>query len=161
MEEKKESHFGRVAELEEKKKEEEVRITEEMEEVFAKTHNWVIATATAEGIPNVVPMSYAKVLSKNQLILGDFYLNKTKTNLLTNPHIAVSVWDPDTKRGYQFKGTTRIETSGAIFDEAVAMAEQKGAKAAPKSAVVIAVREIYVITPGADAGKKVAGAAVW
>jgi predicted pyridoxine 5'-phosphate oxidase superfamily flavin-nucleotide-binding protein len=161
MDEKKESHFGRVAELEEKKKEEEVKITEEMEDVIAKTRNWVIATATEDGIPNVVPMAYAKVLSKNQLMLVDFYLQKTKTNLLTNPNIAVSIWDPETKKGYQFKGTAQIETSGAIFDEAVVMARQKGAKSEPKSAVVIAVREIYVITPGADAGKKVSGAAVW
>jgi predicted pyridoxine 5'-phosphate oxidase superfamily flavin-nucleotide-binding protein len=126
MEAKKGSHFGRVSELEEKKKEEEAKITEEMEAVIAKTRNWVVATATEDGIPNVVPMTYTKILSKNRLMLVDFYLNKTKANLLTNPHIAVSVWDPETKKGYQFKGKARIETSGANFDEAVAPGRAEG-----------------------------------
>lgn len=161
MGEKKESHFGRVAELEEEKKGEMAKITDEMEEVIAKAGKWVIATATKDGIPNVVPMSYTKMLSKNQLMLIDLFWNKTRTNLLTNPNIAISVWDPETNKGYQFKGKAHFETSGSNFDEAVAMVKQKNAQAEPKAAVIVDLERIYVITPGPDAGKKVSGAPAW
>lgn len=161
MGDKKESHFARVAEREEAKRGEEVKITEEMEEVFAKAGIWAVATATEEGIPNVVPMAFVKVLSKNQLMLVDNFLMKTRTNLLTNPNIAVSVWDAETNKGYQFKGKARFETSGEIFDAGVEIVRQKSDKLVAKAAVVINVAEIFVTTPGPDAGKRVSGAAGW
>ena len=161
MGEKKESHFARVAEREEEKRGEEVKITEEMEAVFAKAGSWSVATATAEGIPNVVPMAFVKVISKNQLMLVDVFLKKTRTNLLTNPNIAISVWDDETMKGYQFKGKGRFETSGAIFDDGVAIVKQMMPEVSPKAAVVIDVEEIFVTTPGPDAGKRVGGAAGW
>jgi len=76
--------------------------------------------------------------------------------LKANPDkVAVSVWDFDTSKGYQFKGEARIETSGKIFDEGVQMVKSMMPQLSPKSAVVLKVKSIYVISGGPDAGKEV------
>jgi predicted pyridoxine 5'-phosphate oxidase superfamily flavin-nucleotide-binding protein len=163
MAEKKESHFARVAEREEelRAKGEEAKITEEMEAVIAKAKSWAIATVSDQGIPNVVPMAFVKVLSKNQLMMVDIFLNKTRTNILVNPRIAVSIWEDATSKGYQFKGKAHFEDSGPIFDNAVAMVKARTDKLKPKAALVVDVQEIFVTSSGADAGKRVAGAPGW
>lgn len=163
MAEKKESHFARVAKREEElgAKGEEAKITEEMEAVIAKAGSWAIATVSDQGVPNVVPMAFVKVLSKNQLMMVDIFLNKTRTNILVNPRVAVSVWEDATSKGYQFKGKAHFEDSGPIFDNAVAMVKARTDKLKPKAALVIDVQEIFVTSAGADAGKRVAGAPGW
>ena len=163
MAEKKESHFARVAKLEEemRAKGEEVKITEEMEAVIAKAKSWAIATVSDQGVPNVVPMAFVKVLSKNQLMMVDIFLNKTRTNILVNPRVAVSVWEDATSKGYQFKGKGHFEDSGPIFNKAVAMVKAKTDKLKPKAALVIDIQEIFVTSAGADAGKRVGGVPGW
>ena len=163
MAEKKESHFARVAKREEelRAKGEEVKITEEMEAIIAKAGSWAIATVSDQGVPNVVPMAFVKVLSKNQLMMVDIFLNKTRTNILVNSRVAVSVWEDATSKGYQFKGKAHFEDSGPIFNTAVAMVQARTDKLKPKAALVIDVQEIFVTSAGADAGKRVAGAPGW
>jgi predicted pyridoxine 5'-phosphate oxidase superfamily flavin-nucleotide-binding protein len=163
MAEKKESHFARVAKREEelRAKGEEAKITEEMEAIIAKAGSWAIATVSDQGVPNVVPMAFVKVLSKNQLMMVDIFLNKTRTNILVNPRVAVSVWEDATSKGYQFKGKAHFEDAGPVFNKAVAMVKARTDKLKPKAALVIDVQEIFVTSAGADAGKRVAGAPGW
>ena len=128
------------------------KITDEMKEVAGKARGWAVATATKDSTPNVVPIAFAKVLSEDEILLVDNFMVKTKENIKVNPKVAVSVWDFEALKGYQFKGTARIETSGKVFDEGVQMVKSM---LTPKSAVIVKVEEIYVTSPGPDAGKKV------
>ncbi len=134
------------------------KITQEMKEVAKKTPMWAVATASKDGIPNVAPIFCGRILSENEIVLADNFMNKTKANLKVNPQVAVSIWYMDVTRGeakgYQFKGEARFESSGKVFDETAQMVKS----AMPintKSAVVVKVKSIYSCTPGPDAGKEI------
>jgi len=132
-----------------------VEITDEMKDVAGKAKGWAVATATKDGVPNVVCVAFGKVLSESQILLMDVFMKKTEDNIKANPRVATSVWDMDALQGYQFKGNARLETSGKVFDEGVQMVKSKMPQLTPKAAVIVDVAEIYITSPGPDAGKLV------
>jgi len=131
------------------------KITEEVKEMVGRTKGFAVATTTKEGEPNVVPIAFGKVLSKEEVLLMDVFMKKTEENIKANPRVAISVWDMDTLAGYQLKGSARIETSGSIFDDGVDMVKSMMPQLSPKAAVIVKVDAIYVTSPGPDIGKKV------
>jgi uncharacterized protein len=50
-----------------------------------------LATASKNGIPNVVPIGGKKVIDDQALLIVDVLLNKTKQNILENPLVAIIV----------------------------------------------------------------------
>ena len=92
-----------------------------MNVVASKTPLFEFATSSKDGEPNVVAITFAKVLSDDKMLVMDNFLDKTNESK-SKPRIAISCWatDPKTKttRAYQFQGDTRFETSGMIFEEA-------------------------------------------
>ena len=131
------------------------KITEEMKEVAGKAKGFAVATATKEGLPNVVSIGFGKVISDDEILLMNVFMKKTIENIKANPKVAISVWDMGSLKGYQFKGNARIETSGATFDEGVKVVKSMMPQLSPKAAVIVKVDSIYVTTPGPDAGKQV------
>ncbi len=131
------------------------KLTAEMKEVATEAKVFVLATATRESKPNAVPITFAKVLSDEEILLMDNFMQKTVQNIEANPSVSVSVWASG-KGGYQFKGNARIETSGKVFDEGVQWVKSRAPKLSPKGAVIVKVDEIYITTGGPDAGKRVA-----
>ena len=131
------------------------KITDEMKDIASKAKGWAVATATKDGVPNVVSIAFGKVLSENQILLMDVFMKKTEENIKANPKVAASVWDMESMKSYQFKGDAKIETSGKVFDEGVQMVKSMMPQLAPKAAVVVDVKEIYITSPGPDAGKLV------
>lgn len=130
------------------------KITEEIKEVASKTRGWALATATKDGIPNVVAVAFGKLISESQILLVDVFMKKTRANIEANPNVAVAVWDMETLKGYQFKGTAHFETSGEIFDEGVQIVKSTMPQLTPKAALIVDVLQIYNLTPGAEAGKE-------
>ena len=128
------------------------KITDEMKDIASKAKGWAVATATKDGVPNVVSIAFGKVLSENQILLMDVFMKKTEENIRANPRVATSVWDMDALKGYQFKGKARLETSGKVFDEGIQMVKSMMPQLTPKAAVIVDVEEIYVTSPGPDAG---------
>ena len=131
------------------------KITEEMKEVVAKARTPVLATSTPNGKPNAVPIAFTKILSDDEILLMDNFMNKTRQNIDQNPMVAVSVWAIDAPAGYQFKGKARIETSGEIYEEGAKWVQSKMPQVAPKAAIILKVDEIYMICGGNNAGKRV------
>ncbi|NYB52848.1 MAG: pyridoxamine 5'-phosphate oxidase family protein [Methanobacteriaceae archaeon] len=113
-----------------------------------------LATASSEGIPNVVPIGFARPIDNGSILIADNYMNKTRKNIEENPHVAIVTKDAKTNP-YQFKGTAEIFESGEIFDEVVEWALNVMTKLNPKAAIVVKVTEIYSVQPGPEAGKKV------
>ena len=132
------------------------KITTEMKEVAAKAEVFAVATATKDGKPNVVSISFAKVFSDDELLLMDNFMLKTRQNIDANPIVAVSVWDTESDKGYQFKGKARVESSGKTFDDGTQWVKSTAPELSPKAAVIVKVDEIYITTGGPDAGKRVA-----
>ena len=126
-----------------------------MKEIVEKSKGFAVATATKEGDPNVVPIAFGKVLSEDEILLMDIFMQKTEANIKANNRVAISVWDMDAMKRYQFKGSARIETSGSVFDGGVKMVKSMMPELSPKAAVIVKVDSVYVTSPGPDAGKKV------
>ena len=133
------------------------KLTPEMKDVMEKTRGYAVATCSKDGIPNVVPIHFIKILSDDEIMMADIFMKKTFENIQQNPVVAISAWDWDVKprKGYQFKGTPRIDTSGKIYEMAVDMVKAKKPELTPKSAVVVKITDVFVTSPGPDAGKHV------
>jgi predicted pyridoxine 5'-phosphate oxidase superfamily flavin-nucleotide-binding protein len=133
------------------------KLTQDMKDVMEKTRGYAVATCTKDGIPNVVPIHFVKILSDDEIMMADIFMKKSFENIQQNPVMAISVWDWDVKprKGYQFKGTPRIETSGKVYDMAVEMVKAEKPDLTAKSAVVVKITEIFVTSPGPNAGKNV------
>ena len=126
-----------------------------MKQIAEKASVFTVATATQTGEPNVVPMTFAKVLSDDEVLLMNIFMRKTIENIRANPRVAISVWKQGDSEGYQFKGNAKIETSGKVFDDGVNWVRTTSPTLNHKAAVIVKVDSIYSITPGPDAGKKV------
>lgn len=129
-------------------------MTEEMMDAVEKDNVVFLATATDGGVPNVVPIGFARPIDNKTIMIVDNYLNKTRKNLESNPKASLVPRDAS-KCPYQFKGSVEIIESGKYFDEAVDWATSVMSKLSPKAAVLLKVEEIYSVQPGPDAGSKV------
>jgi predicted pyridoxine 5'-phosphate oxidase superfamily flavin-nucleotide-binding protein len=133
------------------------RLTQDMKDVMEKSRGYAVATCDKDGVPNVVPIHFVKILSDDEIMMADIFMRKTFENIQQRPVMAVSVWDWDVKprKGFQFKGVPRIETSGRIYDMAVEMVKAEKPDLTAKSAVVLKITDIFVTSPGPNAGKNV------
>ena len=123
------------------------KFTEDMKTIIEKSDPYIVATATADGKPNGVPVGLVKVISDDELMVTDVLMNKTRLNMDENPQIAVTAWDIGVHYGYQFKGRARVETSGELFDEEYKkMASNPGElKLTVKAVVIVKVEEVYYV----------------
>jgi len=90
-----------------------VAVLEEVVEFLVRAcsrYTCVLGTSSLDGRPNVVPIGYIKFF-EGRLLLADFYLTKTKENIIKNPKVAITCWDSETFDGYQLKGRASIDTS--------------------------------------------------
>jgi predicted pyridoxine 5'-phosphate oxidase superfamily flavin-nucleotide-binding protein len=131
------------------------KITDAMKDIAAKTKGFSLATATKDGDPHVIPVGFGKVLSDDEILLVDVFMKKALENIEANPKVAVSVWDYEGLKGYEFKGIARIETSGNAFEDSVKMVKSVFPQFDAKAAVVVKVDSIYDISAGPEAGKLV------
>jgi predicted pyridoxine 5'-phosphate oxidase superfamily flavin-nucleotide-binding protein len=131
------------------------KITAEMKETIETAKVPVVATATKDGKPNAVPITFTKVISDNEILVMDNFMLKTRQNVDSNPQVAISVWNLESKKAFQFKGPAKVETSGKAFDEGVEWVKSKAPHLNPKAAVVVTVEEIYNVAGGPDAGKRI------
>ena len=133
------------------------KMTNEMQEMFNRMGTKQLATADKSGVPNAVPIHFMKLLDDETILASAVFMTKTFQNLQANPVCAISVWEGF--KGYQFKGSVSVETSGKIFEETSTWTEEEGKKLGLplkcKGAVVMKVTDIFSVSPGPDAGKKI------
>ena len=128
-------------------------IPEEVVKLLARAcsrYTCVLGTSSLDGKPNAVPIGYIKFF-EGRLLLADFYFTKTRENIIKNPRVAVTCWDPETFDGYQLKGKASINV--CRYYEVV-MEDFKDKPWKPRAAVVVEVEEIYTVKPG-EYGKRV------
>jgi predicted pyridoxine 5'-phosphate oxidase superfamily flavin-nucleotide-binding protein len=133
-----------------------INIPKDLQEFIAGKTAWV-ATAGQDGMPNLAPKGTLMVVDDQTLAFADLFSLKTRAALEQNPKAAVAVIDPQQPAGYQFKGDAEFIKSGPIF-ERVKAGVKKAAPGLPETETVvkITVREIYSLTPGPEAGRKMA-----
>ena len=131
-------------------------ITTEMKEIMAKVRTPSVATVSRDGRPNVVPIAFTKIISDDEIMLMDNYMNKTRANIEDNAMVAISAWSSEDHLGYQFKGKARIETTGKLFEDGVQWVKSRRPQTNPRAAIIVKIDEIYSLEPGDSSGKRIA-----
>lgn len=130
-------------------------MTAEMKETIEKQNPVPVATASADGVPNVALVGLLKILDDETILLADNFFNKTEANIKENPKIALVVYDNQSKKAYQMKGSLEILTSGTIYDDMVEWVHSRNANLPAKAAVVMHVEEVFNTMSGKHAGEKI------
>jgi uncharacterized protein len=127
----------------------------EIKETFGKVKLFPIATASKKGIPNVAPIAFVVLVSDDTIWMADNFMKKTLANMKENPHAALYVYDPDSKKCFQIKGTLEVKTSGPDFEKMRKMVHDKKPELPAKSLIVMKITEAFSCVPGPAAGNKV------
>jgi predicted pyridoxine 5'-phosphate oxidase superfamily flavin-nucleotide-binding protein len=132
-------------------------ITQEMKDIFEKCRPYIFTTASKDGKPNGVPIGMARIISDDEVLLADNFMNKTRKNLAENPWTAITFWSQESRLGYQFKGRARVEESGKHLEDLKRGMRERKAPFSPKAVVIVKVEEIYYVGGGGskDTGKRV------
>ena len=115
----------------------------EVRTVVEKVTPYPIATASPEGKPNLVYVSFLRVLDDETLQIADNFFNKTRANLDANPLLTVTCLDPESKKCYQIKGSCQVFTSGPEYCQCVEWVRGVRGTMTPKAAVNMTIEEMY------------------
>ena len=76
-----------------------------------------LATCAPDGTPNVTYVSQLMYVDPEHVALSFQFFNKTRENILANPHATVLMMDPDTAARYRLRiRYLRTETAGPLFE---------------------------------------------
>ena len=125
------------------------KLTQEMKDMLAQLTPASVATASKDGIPNVVAIGSINALDDEHLLFATIFTVKTLRNLQENPKIAIDVIDGKNFKGYQFKGTAELLNQGPIYENVVQQIEKMPMRLPkPQNAVKIKIEEIFNLAPG-------------
>jgi uncharacterized protein len=131
-----------------------VKLNADMKEAFSKMKVFPVATAAKDGTPNVIPLAMIELVDDETIWVTDNFMNKSLSNLRTNPKIAIYIWGPEIKGCFQIKGVTSIKTSGPEYEEMKAKINKKNPALPARSLVIVKITEVYECKPGPAAGTK-------
>jgi predicted pyridoxine 5'-phosphate oxidase superfamily flavin-nucleotide-binding protein len=131
-----------------------VKLTEDMKTAFSKVKVFPVATASAEGIPNVVPIGFCLLVDDETIWIADNFMVKSLANLEANPNVAIYVWGPDTGGCFQIKGEAAVINSGEKFEKMreIVLSAKPGLPA--KTLIEVKITDVFQCAPGPEAGKK-------
>ena len=115
------------------------RLTNEIKTAISKQESFPVATSNQDLVPNVVYISYLKVIDDETVLIADNFLHKTRDNILSNGNVSFAVLD-EKKGSFQIKGKAQRLMDGPLFDEVQKWVSDDLPKVA---AVVMSVEEIY------------------
>jgi predicted pyridoxine 5'-phosphate oxidase superfamily flavin-nucleotide-binding protein len=75
-----------------------------------------VASVSPDGTPNLSPKDTLAVWDEDTLVFADIRSPATVRNLIENPAVEVNVVDPESHRGFRFRGRARVLLSGPTFD---------------------------------------------
>jgi len=119
------------------------KLTAEMKEAFSKMKIFPVATASKD-----------ELISDDTIWITDNFMNKSLSNLRTNPKIALYVWGPDIKGCFQIKGVASIRSSGKEYDEMREKINRKNPALPARSLIIVKITEVFECQPGPKAGAK-------
>ncbi len=133
-----------------------VKLSEEMISEFKAMKTIYLATASAKGIPNVVPIGAMFLQDAENLWVIDNFMKKTLSNLKENPWASFCIWTPEGKMSWQIKCKASVEDSGEDYVKARDMMHAKKPELPAKGLVKLKFTEIYQVKPGPGAGDLIA-----
>lgn len=112
-----------------------------------------LATKGTQGV-NVVPVSALEVQCDN-IVLFDFFMNKTVQNIKSDPDVALTCWQG--LGGIQVKGRAEYHSEGELYSKASDDMKQRFPERILHGIILIKPVCIYDISPGEGAGRMIAG----
>ncbi len=131
-----------------------MQINQNVIAAFAEAPLWYLATC-GEGGPNVVPVGF-KWVEYDCLLIADRFFGRTRDDLGRRRRVAVSVGLLNPKRGFQVRATAEVHRHGPVLERVCQLLRSGGVDATPYAALEIPFEETYDLTPGPDAGKRIA-----
>jgi predicted pyridoxine 5'-phosphate oxidase superfamily flavin-nucleotide-binding protein len=125
-----------------------------MKEAFSKTKPYPVATASKDGIPNVVPMTQVWLFDDETVWIVDNFMLKTISNLKENPKASIYVYTSEPKACFQIKGNVMLYTAGEKFQKMKTIMQERNPKLPARTLVEMKITEVYECWYGPEAGKK-------
>ncbi|MGH6916549.1 MAG: pyridoxamine 5'-phosphate oxidase family protein [Geminicoccaceae bacterium] len=129
-------------------------LTPDMKRIIEEQRLGFVATAAADGTPNVSPKGTFVVLDDETIGFGEIRSPGTVRNLRANPRVEVNFVDPFVRKGYRFAGTaTVVERGNGAFD--ALLGHFRGALA-PRMRAIVTIRvtkALPLTSPVYDDGK--------
>lgn len=120
-------------------------LTQEIKTFFKKIPSLAFATVDSNSNPNVVAIANWRCIWDDTIQIIDFFLNKTKSNILQNQKVAFSAWT--SSEWYQMKGTAHYHTHWNFFDEWKTRISPSHPEKIVKGVIEVKITELYSITP--------------
>jgi uncharacterized protein len=121
---------------------EEISLKGKIKEII-EANPLVLATVMLENYPNIIAVAAAKVVGDNEIIITDNKMHQTLTDIKSNPHVALIMWDPKTLSGYKLIGTASYYSSGIWHDFVKSLPENEGYPT--KGAIHIQISQIITV----------------
>lgn len=126
-------------------------LTDEIKEFVRKQKLGFIATVCPDGTPNLSPKGTTTVWDDDNLVFADIHSPGTIGNLLINPSIEINIVDVFVRKGYRFKGTARVLSSGILFEEILEFYKKEGLSHTVSNIVLVNItRVLPVVSPAYD-----------
>jgi predicted pyridoxine 5'-phosphate oxidase superfamily flavin-nucleotide-binding protein len=133
-----------------------MKLSDEMQRVVREQRLGFVATVTPDGRPNLSPKGTTRLWDDERLFFADIASPGTVANLRANPHVEINVVDPILRRGFRFRGTAIVYTSGEMYDHGLRILREQGSTAnrdRVRSIVVIDVTDAAeLVSPAYDDG---------
>ena len=121
-------------------------LTNEIKNIIEEQKLGYVATISPDNTPNLSPKGTIFVWDEEHLVFADIKSPKTMENLEKNPSIEINVVDPISRKGYRFKGTGTILSSGEEYDKIISHYGNIGVKSKIGRVVMIKVVTVNEVT---------------
>jgi predicted pyridoxine 5'-phosphate oxidase superfamily flavin-nucleotide-binding protein len=128
-------------------------LTGDMKRIVQEQRLGFVATAAADGTPNVSPKGTFIVLDDATLAFGEIRSPGTLRNLRENPRLEVNFVDPFARKGYRFAGTAQVVERGAAAFPSLLERFRSSLAPRMRAIVMITVTRVLPLTsPAYDDG---------
>lgn len=131
-----------------------VSLTTDMMELIKNTRYFPLATASADGDPNVVPVGSVFLIDPETIWIGNQFMDATINNVKENPRASLYVWTQGVKGCLKIRADVTVMEEGEEYERMKGMVSAKRADLKCRSLLVLKITEVYECTSGKDAGKK-------
>ncbi len=121
-------------------------LTNEIKNIIEQQKLGYVATVSPDNTPNLSPKGTISVWDDEHLVFADIKSPKTMANLEKNSSVEINVVDPLTRKGFRFKGTGNILSSGQEYEKIISHYTSSGIKSKIRRVVLIKVTKVNDIT---------------